>query len=283
MPSFTRKILAAQLEFVTASKTITGLGISATVTKPGPPQLPTAKVNIFGCSMQDLEAFTTVSFEAQQFEENRITLLAGEEGGSMNVVFMGEVASSFANFNLAPDPVLQIDASAGFFPARIIGTPESQQEPAAVCDLCQKWANQAGYNFLGMKLNLPVAAGTVVSGSPIDKITKTCEDVGVTAIVDDGTIIILGKDEKRDGPIPLISRENGLINYPDFTSKGIKFTTLYRPDILLCGMVKVESIVPKASGEWQVTSMKHTLSTQSLGGSNAAGTWVTEVEATKLS
>lgn len=278
MASFTRKVIDVQLDFVRASKTIRGLAVDATILKPGPPQLPTASIKIYGMSLSDMEAFTTLAFEPLEYDRNIVTVLAGDEGGQMSVVFKGEVKASFANLNLSPNQALDIQAISGFYPSRIVGEPESVQGEAQVQDLCAKWAEEAEYNFVNFGVSASVR-DCVFSGSCIDKIRTACQMVDCFALIDDDNIILLARDEIRQGSTPVISDSNGKDSYPVFTNDGIRIKTLYRPDIIIGGQMQVESVVPKATGEWQVIRINHTLSSFKPGG---PGPWLTEVEGFKL-
>jgi len=64
-------------------------------------------------------------------------------------------------------------------------------------------------------------------------------------------------------------------SYPSFSQQGISAQGLYEPMIQLGGPLRIESIVPKATGLWKVTSLRHKLQANYPG----AESWFSSVEA----
>ncbi|MNC50049.1 hypothetical protein D3C75_992670 [compost metagenome] len=73
-----------------------------------------------------------------------------------------------------------------------------------------------------------------------------------------------------------IGENSGLIGYPTFGSDGIKLKGYYQPALELCGLIRVESIVPGASGDWIITKLTHQIEANIPGADNA---WISEIEA----
>jgi len=53
----------------------------------------------------------------------------------------------------------------------------------------------------------------------------------------------------------------GLIGYPTFGQDGIVLKAIFNPNINMNDLIRVDSVVPKASGTWRVTKLSHTLET----------------------
>ena len=51
-----------------------------------------------------------------------------------------------------------------------------------------------------------------------------------------------------------------MIGYPTFTNTGIQGATFFRPDLRIGASVRVESIVPHATGTWKIVQLSHELS-----------------------
>ena len=66
-----------------------------------------------------------------------------------------------------------------------------------------------------------------------------------------------------------------MIGYPSFDSNGISVKGLYEPKCKLGGPIRIESVVPKASGLWQISSLSHKLQ----AGYPGATSWETVVKA----
>lgn len=262
--SFTKKSI--EIEIVLASgdfgggntKIIRGQPTVVSISKPGEPEKSSANVTITGLSLASMEQMTTLSFRALESEKNLITIKAGEEGGEMSVAFKGEISSAVSNFTNAPDVVMDIESMTGFYPQRISEPPLSTNGEQLASDLIAQLANSIGYTFINNGVSASVN-NAVFNGSPLEKIGAISRQIGAELIIDDMNIIIQNRESVREGSIPLLRDNSGLVGYPTFNNDGIVARCFYRPEIVLGGSVKIESIVPKASGTWKITKLEHSL------------------------
>ena len=63
-----------------------------------------------------------------------------------------------------------------------------------------------------------------------------------------------------------------MIGYPSFTQDGITCECFYNPRLQLGGQIKIESIVPRASGYWKITKLNHDLAAYTNG------RWVSRID-----
>lgn len=82
---------------------------------------------------------------------------------------------------------------------------------------------------------------------------------------------------KPRGDAVLLTANSGMIGYPSFTQDGITATCFYDPRLKLGGQVKIESIVPRATGYWKITKLSHDLAAYTNG------RWVSKIDGTYLS
>lgn len=281
MKSFSRKTIAVEIilgkgDFSSGGNTIiindperlgnnTGLPITVTVDKPGQPDPNSAGVSIFGLSEDNLKQLVSLSFLPRTSQHNLISIKAGDLGAELSTVFQGEISSAWADFNGAPNIELKIEALSGFYPQRIVAAPLSVNGTASAAELIAQQAAQIGYSFINQDITTQVR-NAVFNGSPIEKSRQIAKQIGAQLIIDDKTIILKAGDTPRTGTAPLLSAESGLLGYPKFTQDGITVECIYRPDVQFGGLVKVESIVPGATGTWQVTKLTHNLSAYTMGG-----------------
>ena len=101
--------------------------------------------------------------------------------------------------------------------------------------------------------------------------------VGANLIFDDDKVVLVEKHgiRKTQGSIHLINAMNGMIGYPTFSNNGINVTTFFRPDLRIGANFKLETIVPRASGTWKITGLRHELSANDPG----AQAWKTSITA----
>lgn len=276
--SFKRRILA--FKFVLSdgdfgggnTLEVQGLGATVKVDKPGQPDKNSAKISLTGLSLAHMEELTTLGFKSNEMQRNLVTVSAGAEG-DMSVIFEGEITSAWPDFNSVPDVKMVIEAESGAYPQLIAEPPVSVRGAAPAADLIEREARAMGYSFTNQGCSASLK-NSYIEGSPLEKIWKIAKEVGAGLIVDDREVILLPSDEEaREGDAVLLSPETGMIGYPTFSSDGIKIKCLFNPDLLQGGLVKVETVVPKASGIWKITKLSHSLS------AFTDGQWLSEIEA----
>ena len=256
------------------SKIIEGLATDVDITKPGLPEKNSASVSIANISLADMEQMTFLAFQPLQSLKNLITIEAGEQGKTLATVFKGEITSAYADYGSVPDVEFKIEALSGGYAAQIGAKPISVKGNAKAADLIKQFAKEIGYTFK----NEGVAASVrnaVFNGSPIEKARSVADEVGAELLIDDDSMILMPYDKPRSGGAVLLTPEIGLIGYPSFTSDGISFSCFFNPNLKQGGQVKIESIVPRASGYWKITKLSHKLTAYRTGG----GSWYSSVDA----
>ena len=78
----------------------------------------------------------------------------------------------------------------------------------------------------------------------------------------------------------MVDPQHGLLGYPQFNNDGIEFNMIFDPNLKIGGLVKIESIVPRASGIWKITKINTKLEANIPNGgswnSSVSATWVQE-------
>jgi hypothetical protein len=256
------------------TKTIEGLACDVSVQKPGLPEKNSAAVKIWGLKYEDMAQLTMLAFKPLESQHNLISIKAGEKGGSLALVFQGEITSAFADFNAAPDVCMQFEADSGSYPQQIASPVATVKGEAKADQLFSQFAQSAGYTFKNEGVTSSVL-NAWFPGSPIDKMTKLARDVGCELIIDDGAIVVLPAGKAREGNAVLLTKNTGLIGYPTFNQDGISCKCIFNPDLIYGGLIKVESIVPRASGVWRITKLTHHITAYIPGGGN----WESQIEA----
>lgn len=282
MTSFTKKAIEVRIKLSAGSfsaggdtKVIRGLPVQATIEKLAAPDINKATIKVWGMKLEDMARLTTLAFQPLEAERNIVEILAGDEDAqSLSSVFAGEITLAFANFSTAPEVSFDITAMTGAYPMQMAIPPTSAAGSVPVADVISRLAQSIGYSFQneGVMASL---FNPVLSGSPIEQIRQAARQAGVQAVIDDSAVILLAKDKPRKGAAVLLSKDTGLIGYPSFNNVGIVCSAIYDPAFQMGGQIKVESIVPKATGSWMITKLTHTLSAYIPQG----GDWKSDMEA----
>lgn len=251
-----------------------GFATNVSLSKTGGVDFATAQVEIYGLTLPVMGQLTTLAFKPLDRLWNAIEIAAGERGSDLPVIFRGCVTVAYADLN-GSSPVLKIEAQVGAYPLLEPASTVSIKGTQDAATFIQSQSAQAGFDFQndGVKGTL---SDTTIYGDPITKIRTATNAIGADVIFDDDKTVLIPKDGVRraEGGIPLVSAATGMIGYPVFTSQGIQCKTFFRPELRVAAVVKVESIVPHASGTWKITQLTHTLSAHNPGSS----TWETSFD-----
>ena len=251
--SYTKKALQIDIELNNGlTKSFTGLACKVSVQKLGLPDKNKASISIMGLSYDDMAAATTIAQQPFMFARNHIAIWAGEQGQSLTRIFSGNISNAWADFNTAPDPTMKIEAMTGGFASLMSQAPMATSGETKAADVVQQMAATSGFSFKNQGVDSALS-NTVLSGSPIEKAKAAADQVGDDLIIDDEEMILLPKGETRQtaGGTILVSPTTGMIGYPTFGNMTLSFKCFFNPSIQRGGLVQVESIVPKASGEWR--------------------------------
>ena len=256
------------------TKIIEGLACDVAIQKPGLPEKNSASVKIWGLKYEDMAQLTMLAFKPLESQHNLISIKAGVEGQNLALVFQGEITSAFADFNAAPDVCMEFEADSGSYPHQIATPTTTVSGEASADKLFAQFAGEAGYTYKNEGVTASVQ-NAWFPGAPIDKVSKLARDIGCELLIDDGTIVVMPAGQARAGNTVLLTKDTGMIGYPTFNQDGIICKCLFNPDLQYGGLIKVESIVPKASGVWKITKLNHSLSAYNPQG----GPWESEIEA----
>lgn len=250
---------------------IEGLPVSVTVTKQGGEAKNKASVTVDNLKLETATQLTTLAFKRLETYNNVIQIDAGSQGAELSTIFIGEITSAvpvMSDSKLS----LKIEALAGYYPALIPSTPTSVQENTTVEKLMKQFADEAGYSFENKGITASIE-NSVFIGSPVEKAKTLARQADVDLLIDDNKFTIQPFEAPKDGQIPLLSKNTGLIGYPSFSNEGINCKSVFNDKLKVGSYFKLESILPHASGEWQITKVEHRLEAYTPN----SGTWESDV------
>ena len=286
MASFTNKtiqVVMAMAEGVFQNGanqiTVEGLPTSVEIQKQGGDERPSCTVTIGNLNIDVVKQLTTLSFRPLQRFKNQITVNAGDVGKQLQTIFIGDFENAYGEFQNAPTMNLMVKAIAAQHGALMATPATSVDGTEQVAKLMEQWAVEAGCTLENKGVNASVK-NVVYRGSPVDKAKTLARDVGIDLIIDDGKFIVTPNGQAVDGNAVLIDPKHGLLGYPAFSNDGIEFNMIFDPNVKIGGLVKIESVVPRASGIWKVTKITTKLEAYVPNGgswsSSVSATWVQE-------
>lgn len=246
------------------------------IDKTGGNELPKAKIVVSNLSMHLMEQLTFLAFKNLQSLNNVIKIEAGEENQAYSLAFEGEITSAVPVFDISGNVDFSIDAMSGFFPLQKSASPVSVNNETTIENLFLQFAAEAGYELENNGVSGSVK-NAIFTGSPITKARQLAKQTGVDLVIENRRFVILPSylASRDDDSVPLLRKDTGMIGYPAFTNDGIKASCTFQPALSIGGLVKIESVVPKATGVWRVTKIHHTLEANTTTG----GAWTSDIDA----
>jgi len=255
--------------------TVTGLRVQAQIDKVVGPGMGTLNMRVYGLTPDMLNQLSALNQGAETYKRNMVTVQAGNEGEVLATVFQGQILVGQQNLNGQPDTSLLVVAAAGQLQAVQTAQPTSYPGGADAATIMSNLAQLAGLQFENNGVSVQLST-PYFYGSPRDQI-RTCAEAGrFNWIIDDGgsgtgaqnTLAIWPNGGSRNGQIPLISKDTGMIGYPDYSTSlnGLTISTLFNPFIRVGGLVQIKSDLQVANGTFRTFDISHTIESETPGG-----------------
>ncbi|KAA1280248.1 hypothetical protein DXF85_02950 [Citrobacter pasteurii] len=226
---------------------------------------------------------TSASVSIYGLSLERIAELSGRANGSMAapqnidmgiyaddaMVFYGGMTASIANMNQAPDSCLSITAIADAELRNKAVSPFTARGAQSLTDVINAICTAAGYEAVfGDGVNGMTTSGSPhFEGSVFDQLHQVCSGYGLAmSVTPPGKAEFWPSNAQRDDVVPFISSEYGLIGYPVFAAGGVMFQTQYSSLLSIGRYIELKTEVPWASGRYQLSTVRHELSSWIAGG-----------------
>ncbi len=257
------------------STKLSGLRVSAKVTKAGGPSMSTLQMDVYGMKLSDMNQLSTLGMAVTLIRRNTVLVEAGDADAGMATVFIGTITNAWMDANAAPEVPFRVEAHTGLIDAVTKIPPSSYTGPTDVANVMSSLAAQMQLSFENNGVSV-ILASPYFYGSPRNQVKAAAAAANINWIIDDGKLAIWPKGQSRNGSAPLISPETGMRGYPTYTSKGIQVVTLFNPSIGYGGQIQVDSSLTPAKGLWNVYSLYHDLESMMPNGQ-----WFTTVGAVR--
>ena len=251
--------------------TLTGLRVSATIVKAGGLAMNAADTRVYGVPLPIMNQLSTLGLKYQAQRNNRVTISAGNVGQAKAIVYTGTITDAWVDFGSQPQVAFHISsASLGFDKVRP-SAPNSFPNGGDVTVMLASLASQAGYDFVNNGVSGVSLGPSYFPGTLPEQIEACATHAGIQYVFDDAAagshkLIIWPAGGSRDGSLPLISKDNGMMGYPTFNSQAIAVQCEFNPAISFGSIVQVQSSITPANGQWQVIGLTHDLESMTPGG-----------------
>lgn len=230
----------------------------------------TLRAQIFGMSLSDMNAATTLKFAPDSTMQNQIEVYA-IDGSAETLIFSGNMVNAWSNFQSPPDVYFEVQAQSCYFQQLTPVAPRSFNGSfdvaSAIGQIVRSMSDSSGtpYVFENNGVNVQLR-DMYLAGSAMDQLRAIARAARIDVYGDPPIIAICPMNKGRGATIPELSAETGLIGYPAFDGTGVTLRTEFNPAIVFGGKVRVKSDLMRASGVWVVSAVSHSLSAEMPGG-----------------
>lgn len=242
-----------------------GYRASIDIDKAGGTQMSTLRAKIYGVKQEDMNSITTLQWKFNYNIPNTVEVYA-VDGKVETLVYAGNIVNSWGDYQNQPDVFLHIQAQSAFYNGLKPVPPRSFKGSVDVASVMGQIASNMGLAFEngGVQKTL---SDIYLANTNLEQAKELAKMAKIGIFIDDKTLAITPSPTIPRGTlIPLISKDTGLIGYPAFDGIGVTFNCLFNPSITFGGRVKLDTSLPQAAGEWQVSSMSHRLESERPGG-----------------
>lgn len=269
---------------------VTGLRVSCQIVKSGLPTNDTAEIRVWGLPPKVINQLVTLGTPLTNNRNNLITVTAGDAKSGMSQVFKGTIQRSYLDAINMPETGLAISSNACAFNAAAPVPPISIQGPVDVATVCAQIAasmnmtleNNGVTGVLGGAIYLPGTALAQLKAFaamvPINAYVDTSRAPADTGSPSDaapapqgassgnpGVLAIWPINGSRSGQVLVISKDTGLVGYPQFADSGVALRTLFNPGLAVGQAFELKLVteaVKAANGTYQAYSLVYNLESE---------------------
>ena len=245
-----------------------------------------ALLQLWGMKPSDMAQLSTLGFNPEKWNKNRITVFAYDldnKNGKVEV-FSGGIFAARINYNTMPDVSLELECYATINEQMQMAPGTSVQGQGDVATMLQGIcaASDPPVTFVNRGVSAQFA-NPAYAGSPFQQITGICCDAAIPHTLAGGTLTIWPRNTNIDGVIIETSPDNGMVGYPEYTQMGIDVTMEFNPEVqrgrqlqILPPNVSNPLPIPGVPGTYWINIVEHELSSEMPD-----GPWFTRASVSK--
>lgn len=244
---------------------VSGLRCSASINTPGGVSMSTLSLRVFGMSLDVMNKLTILGKPLVDGRNNRIEVIAGDDETGMASIYVGTIQEAWVDSRGAPQVAFIVTAFTGMVAALKPVPPTSYKGSVDAATVASEIARQAGFSFENSGVSVQIA-DPYLSGTYLAQLQDIARAGNFNCVIDKTTVAIWPANGNRQGKVPIISPETGLIGYPLRTQNGIEVMTLFNPTIIFGAQFQVKSSITPANGSWTVNNVTHDIESETPGG-----------------
>jgi hypothetical protein len=256
--------------------TLSGLRVSAAISKAGSPSFSQAQLRIYGMTESQMNKLSTLGQRVSEQRKNTVAVQAGDDQSGMSLVFQGTIYEAWADFNAAPEVVFNVAATSGMYDNIKPVPAKSFRGPTDAAVIMAGLARDMNLTFENSGVGGIMLSSPYFPGTARRQAEACAKAANINWLIDNNTLAIWPKGAARGDQVPLLSPGTGMRGYPTYNSTGVAIVALYNPSLTYGGKIKVQSDQTPACGIWLVQVLDYDLEAETPGGA-----WYCRIEAVR--
>lgn len=219
-----------------------------------------AQFTIWGLSFEDIATLTR--FRGWNGAKNFNKIVVKANGSTL---YQGMIVSCIADLNQAPDVSVSIYCNPCAFLMTIVSPPFSFKGKIKAADMIESIIKPLGMSLTNVDVDVSLTDPYIV-GSPYQQIMQIIDHVGCFINYSYDDIYISKKETPRDDGVINLSPSTGLIGYPMYYDSHLVAKSYFSPIYAVGKKIKLDTILPLASGDYSIYSVTHDLTCNLPGG-----------------
>jgi hypothetical protein len=243
---------------LSGSLDVTGLRTFVHAVAGGQNTMIGCDILIYGMTLSNQNQLSTLGWKGQRPGADTVDVYAGDSNG-MSHVYKGTIWAAYSDYQGGPNVPFHVVAHAGSREAGLKDKPTSiNNKSADVSQIMSQLAGKMGLQFENNGVKVKIAF-PYLPGSLYKQARLLANHANINMVIDRGTLAISPADGSRKGNAT-VGPNNGLVGYPSWSAEGIRFRTIFNPDLMINGQVTIQgSAITPANGTWTITRLEHSL------------------------
>jgi hypothetical protein len=245
--------------------TVSGLRCTAMVDNINGISNGALQLRVYGMLQEDMAKCVTLGRKYMLARRNLVTVVAGDDRSGMTQIFKGTIYKGAIDYSGMPEVALSISASSSYYEQIAPTAPNSYEGDTDVATVIAAIAKSIGFTFRNNGVTAQLA-NPYLPGTAIAQIKDIAQAAGIACAIENGEVDIWPNGGFRDDQTVLLSKETGLVGYPEYSEVGIDVRSLFSPTMKTGRKVTVKTDLPQGSGDWYCQVVRHDLSAQMPNG-----------------
>jgi len=233
------------------------------------PSQPKAIIRVYGLTLSEMNELTKAGL-FYTTRNDKVQVDAGDVGGQMTTVFVGTINEAYPDLREMPDSAFMITALGGGEHNLKPVQPVTFSGSVPFATAMQQILAPTGLTLENNGVNA-VFASPYFPGSAMAQINRAVTAANCFACIDTLTNTVATwpkKNGSRGGNVPVISRQTGMIGYPEFERNFIRVRALFSGERFQGPgrKIQVQSDLKAANGTWNVINADLHLASELDGG-----------------